>query len=139
MRKSIKLTLATAVMMAIGIGAAQAASPSGAFADLSVTGATMTDATYNAKYQTISCSGGTCSYWTRVGGWLKVTKGDAHLQARSAAYPYVTIFNSNGTYDAHFSKLISPGDVFYSSDVTIQLCHEKVLADECKSRTANIW
>lgn len=99
-----------------------------------MTGAKVTKGTYNFFYGAHGCIQGSCLYYTRVTGTLTVSKGDAHLQAKSDGYGYVMIWNKSGTATVDFAKSLSPGDVRYADKVTIQLCHEKVLWDECTSR-----
>ncbi|GEA84787.1 hypothetical protein CWIS_00120 [Cellulomonas sp. A375-1] len=136
MRRHIAIILTTVALTGIGAAAAQAAS-SGSYASISVTGATVTNGSYNFFYGAHDCVQGSCLYYTRITGTLSVTKGDAHLQAKSDGYGYVSIWDKSGTETVNFAKSLSPGDVRYADQFTLQLCHEKVLWDECKSRVVN--
>lgn len=133
MRKYVTAGLTTVALMAVGIGAAQAAS-SGSYSNLSAPGAVVTSGRYNFYADPHDCVQGSCLYYTRVSGHLSVTDGDAHLQAKSDGYGYVSIFNNDGKAELDFSKRLSPGDVRYANSFTLQLCHENWYWDDCSSR-----
>jgi hypothetical protein len=71
-----------------------------------------------------------------VGGKFVVTSHDAHLNAKVDGYGWAKLKQVNSNTTVSYSSCISGRDVILHSSIAIQVCKDKVLADDCSSATA---
>ena len=134
-KKTVLGAVGAGTLVVMGAGAAFAAT-SGTL-NASTSGAHTTGGTYNFKYA--GCQWGTAAnpaYDGYVGGKFVVTSHDAHLNAKVDGYGWAKLKQVNSNTTVSYSSCISGRDVILHSSIAIQVCKDKVLADDCSSATA---
>ena len=72
-----------------------------------------------------------------VGGKLVVTSHDAHLNGKVDGYGWVKLKQVNANTTISYSSCLSGRDVTLHGSIAIQVCKEKILADDCSSARVN--
>ena len=135
MRKSVLGAAGASVLLMLGAGAAVAAN-SGSL-NASTSGAYTSGGTYNFTSAGCQWSSSPAGYDGRVAGNLVVTSPNVHLNAKVDGYGWTKIKQANSATTYSYSSCIAARSVYVHSSISIQVCKEKVLADDCTSKTVN--